>query len=268
MAILGANDSLKHILRKSQNGEVDPSDWSVIHAGALLTRLGARVEFLKEGRSRTADIRAWWNSDPVDAEVKTAAVKEQQVELRRIMATLREVIGIGSTPWHPLVHLGEVPVDDIQSDIIDSVLKIGPGDRAGVPNVWELYAAPLDQAQVLVDRSRLETLRPAWWNGGPSLFDIGLSSSENPEDVRRILIAGKLRFVSYLNQVREKAERPQGDPRYSFLVMLDQGSGQAMPVRHQRWQSELATCYPSGRTSPVLYAFINYPMPSVNSVGI
>jgi hypothetical protein len=56
-AVLGSNDGLKRILRKSKNGKFDPSDWSVIHAGALLTQLGARVEFLKEEKTfRTADL--------------------------------------------------------------------------------------------------------------------------------------------------------------------------------------------------------------------
>src|SRR6516165_1945021 len=51
LAVLGANEGLKRILRKWKNGKIDASDWSVIHTGALLTHLGARVEFLKEGQS-------------------------------------------------------------------------------------------------------------------------------------------------------------------------------------------------------------------------
>src|SRR5208337_1111020 len=245
LAVLGANESLKRILRKSKNGKVDASDWSVIHAGALLTHLGARVEFLKESESRSADIRAWWGSDPVDAEVKTAMVKERQTELRQIMETLTQVIGTRSTSWHPLIHLGEVPVADVQSEIIEYVLKLNAGERAGSPGVWDLYAVPIDQEQVIVHPESLRALRPAWWgDDGPSLSSTALSFSAKPEDVRRILIVGKLQVVSYLNQVREKAERPQGDPDHSFLVMLDQGSGEAMPMRHQRWQSELTSWLP------------------------
>jgi hypothetical protein len=172
-------------------------------------------------------------------------VKDRQTELSQIMNTLREVIGTRSTQWHPLIHLGEMPVAHVQSDIIDAVLKLGAGDRAGIPNVWDVYAVPLGQEQAFVDRSSLRTLQPAWWeDDGPSLFSTGLSFSAKPEDVRRILIAGKLQFVSYLNQVREKAEYPQGDPNRPFLVVLDQGSGAAMPMRHRRWQSELAPWLP------------------------
>jgi len=246
LAILGTNDSLKQILSKSKKGKFKASDWSVLHAGALLTQLGAHVEFLKEKKnSRTADIRAWWGNSPVDAEVRTTEVKDRQTELSHIMDTLRQVIGTRSTPWHPLIHLGEVPGADVQSSIIDAVLALDAGKRAGIENVWDVYAVPLDQEAALVDRDRLWALRPTWWkDDGPSLFSTEMSFSANPQDVRRITIFGKLQFVCYLDQVRKKAERPQGDPNYPFLIVLDQGSGAAMPMRHQRWQAELVGWLP------------------------
>ncbi|MFZ1109315.1 MAG: hypothetical protein WAN43_13350 [Rhodomicrobium sp.] len=245
LAILGASKGLKRILRKSKNGKIAADDWSVIHAGAMLTQLGARVEFLKEGKSPTADIRAWWGSAPLDAEVRTASVKGQQTELRNIMETLRQVIGTRSTSWHPLIHLGEVPVAEVQSDIIDCVLKLSAGDRAGTPGVWDVYAVPIDQEQIFIDPERRQALYPSWWqDDGPSLSSTELSFSAKPEDVRRISIIGKLQFVSYLNQVEAKAGRPQGDPKHPFLVVLDQGYGEAMPMRHHRWQSELASWLP------------------------
>jgi hypothetical protein len=113
-AILGVNDSLERLVRKSTKGGFAPSDWSVIHAGALLTRLGARVEFLKEEKdSRTADIRAWWGNAPVDAEVRTAMLKDGQIEHGDILDALQQVIGHDSVPWHPVIHLGEVPGADV-----------------------------------------------------------------------------------------------------------------------------------------------------------
>jgi hypothetical protein len=247
-AVLGENRSLNQILRKSVNGKFDPSDWSVIHAGALLTQLGARVEFLKESnkeRVRTPDIGAWCGNEPVDAEVKTAMVKERQTELRRLMEVLREVIGSRTTPWHPVVHLGEVPVANVQSAIVDSVLTLGAGERAGVVGLWSVYAIPLDQGQIIVNPGGAQALRPAWWeDDGPHLVSLESSFSAHPEDIRRILIAGKLQFVSYLNQIREKADFPQNRPGRPFLIVLDQGSGEAMPIRHQRWQTELAPSLP------------------------
>jgi len=67
LAILGPNTSGNRIISKALSGS--PQDWSVICAGALLTQLGASVEFPKEKResgARTPDILASWNSDVVD----------------------------------------------------------------------------------------------------------------------------------------------------------------------------------------------------------
>jgi len=258
--VLGANASLDRIVRKAVNGKFDPPDWSVIHAGALLTQLGARVEFLKEAASPMADIRAWWGSTPVDAEVKTAMVKDRQTELQRIMDTLRQVIGTRSTPWHPLIHLGEVPIAEVQSQIVDAVLELGEGKRTGTPNAWDVYAVPLDEEQALVDPVRLDQLRPAWWkDDGPSLFSTELSLSADPDDIRRIRIAAKLPFLSYLNQIREKAEYPQGDPNNPFLVVVDQGSGAAMPMRHQRIHDELQPWLPLWRRVSGILCFDQRP---------
>jgi hypothetical protein len=239
-ATLGANATLGNIFRKAVDGKFKPDDWSVIHAGALLTKLGARVEFLKEADEKTADIRAWWGGAPVDAEVKTAMVKDRQTELQGIMDTLRQVVGTRSTPWHPLIHLGEIPIAEVQSEIIDAVVALEAGNRMGSPNRWDVYAVRLDQEQAVVDPAGLEQLRPIWWkDDGPSLISIEMSFSGNPDDVRRLRIAAKLPFLTYLNQIREKADHFQGNPNHPFLVVLDQGSGAAMPMRHQRIHDEL-----------------------------
>jgi hypothetical protein len=140
-AVLGENVSLERIVGKAINGKFDATDWSVIHAGALLTKLGARVEFLKETGRPTADVRAWWGGATVDAEVKTVMVKDRQIELQQIMDTLSQVIGLRATPWHLLIHLGEVPAQDVQSRIVDAVLALVPDKRMGEANVWDVYAA-------------------------------------------------------------------------------------------------------------------------------
>ena len=235
LAVLGNNESLQYILRKSKDGMYDRSDWSVIHAGAMLTRLGARVEFLKESQNtRTADIRAWWGSAPVDVEVRTAMVKDRQAELGQIVNTLSQVIGTGNAMWHPLIHLGDVPCHDVQSAILDAVLKLHAGQRAGLPDLWEVYAVPLNQ------ESALDESKPAWWNDdSPSLSSNVTFITGNANEVRRVRIVGKLQSLSYINQVRGKADRLQGDPNHPYLIVLDQGSGPAVPMRHKQWQDEL-----------------------------
>lgn len=245
-ASLGQNSSLDHILRKGVSGKFKTDDFSVIHAGALLTKLGGRVEFLKETpESRSADIRVWFADAPVDAEVTTAEVKVRQEELRGFITALTQAIGIGSSPWNLLIHLGEMPVPEVQTQIVDAVLALGAGGRAGVPDLWDVYAVPLQEEQAFVYLVRFAQLLPAWWkNDGPSLVNTGLTSSSDPSDVRRIHVAAKLPFLSYLNQIRNKVDRPQRNPNNPFLVILDQGSDGTMPMRHQRISDELRQWLP------------------------
>src|SRR5712671_3451434 len=108
-------------------------------------------------------------------------VKDRQTELARIIDTLRSVIGTGSTFWHPLIHLGDIPLVDVQSQIVDAVLALPVGKRAGVFGVWDVYAVPLEEELALVDPARLNELRPAWWSDdGPSLWTTGMSISSHP----------------------------------------------------------------------------------------
>ena len=95
---------------------------------------------------------------------------DRQTELRDIMNTLQQVIGHRSVPWHPVIHLGEVPGADVQLKIVDAVLRLRPGERAGLADVWEVFAVPLDQEEAI------GKFQPAWWkDDSPSLFITGMS---------------------------------------------------------------------------------------------
>jgi hypothetical protein len=98
----------------------------------LLTHLGARVEFLKEGQSRTPDIRAWWGTDPVDTEVRTAMVKERQTELRHIMETLRRVIGHGAPRGTPSFIWEKCPLPTPSQRLSTASLSSAPEIERGV----------------------------------------------------------------------------------------------------------------------------------------
>src|SRR5947207_820665 len=69
LVVLGSNPGADRILRKTNSGRMPAPDVSVIHAGALLTELGAAVEFPPEEKNiRTPDVRARWSGGVVDVE--------------------------------------------------------------------------------------------------------------------------------------------------------------------------------------------------------
>jgi hypothetical protein len=148
--VIGKNPSFAKMMEGSipsilQLGRIERHIWGVMHAGSLLTQLGSRVEFLKEHDDRrTPDIRAQWDENfPVDCEVTTVDVKEQQERLDAILGTLNAVIGVSGRDWHLLIHLGEIPTTEAQTEIIDAVVNLRSGEVADVPNVWQVHAAAL-----------------------------------------------------------------------------------------------------------------------------
>jgi hypothetical protein len=205
-------------------------------------KLGAHVAFPNEENHRTPDIRAAWEADIVDVEVTTPLTKDRQEELQRVMDLIRQVIANDLRSWHPLIHLANLPATDVQSQILDAMISLEPGKRTGVERMWDVCAVPADQPSALVDQEQLDALRPDWWgDDGPTLNNATVTISADLQHERRTLICSKLPFLSCLNSIRSKVDRPQRDPNYPYLVVVDQS---AMPVRHAKLQHDLAAWLP------------------------
>lgn len=233
LAVLGPNVSLNLLLEKGDSSDLI----SVLHSGALLTHLGASVEFIKEVKClRTPDIRASWGSELTDVEVTTPLIKPQQEELQSIMDVLGQVIGHDSGAGHLLIHLAGIPTQAVQSKIINAVITLRSDERDGTENEWEVAVIPVDRGDNLVDQTAIESLRPVWWgNEGPTLINSSITICP-PEIDRRILLYSKIPFLSYLNSIRSKIDRPQCDPNNPYLVIIDQPF---MPLGHGQLEVEL-----------------------------
>ncbi len=251
LAIVGKNVSFEKMIKRSipailQTGNMERHVWGVMYAGALLRQLGGEIEFPKENNdSRTPDIRARWKNSPVDCEVTTVEVKAQQERLQTILDILSSAIGMDGRDWHTLIHLGEIPGEATQEQIVDAVLELTPGQTAGVEHAWHVQAVPPGQGDALTGGAGLEELRPEWWiDDGPTLFVSGLTLSSNPENTRRLRICAKLSFVSYYNSIERKVQSQQRDPSNPYVIVVNQGAGRAMPMRHNRLVQELAGYLP------------------------
>lgn len=241
LAVLGHTQGLERLVRKANGGKFDPSDLSVIHVGAMLRRLGADVEFLPEQTNkRTPDLRASWTGKTVDVEVATAAVKAQQDALDEVMKDIRDAIGRVDAECHFLVLLADLPDARTVTEIKATILSLTCGCER-VTDQWAVYAVSREQFASLEGK---ESLRPGWREDGPTRVIMGAMVG-GTEGGRQFRIESKVPFLSYLNQVRAKADRPQGDPEKPFLVVLDQGSGGALPLRHGKWSSGLSEWWPN-----------------------
>jgi hypothetical protein len=89
----------------------------------------------------------------------------------------------------------------------------------------------------LAGGAELNNLRPSWWgDDGPTLTTSRVILSSDP-NTRRMRIDSKLPFLSYLNQIMRKVDRPQRNPRHPYLIVLDQ---YALPMRHKKLTEELS----------------------------
>jgi hypothetical protein len=269
-AVIGKNPSFEKMMEGSipsilQSGRMERHIWGVMYAGALLTQLGSRVEFLKEHNDRrTPDIRAHWDEGfPVDCEVTTVDVKEQQERLDAILSTLTTVIGVSGRDWHLLIHLGQIPTTEAQTEIIDAVVNLRSGEVANVPNVWQVHAVPIGHGEALAGGAGLEALRPAWWDyDGPTLNSSGLAFGGGTNNTRRLRLCAKLSFISYLNSIERKVRTQQRDRSNPYVVIVNQGAGGAMPMRHARLVDELAGRLPLWDHVSAILLFDYRPYPS------
>jgi hypothetical protein len=129
LSVIGNNQSFQLLIQDSvlgilQSGRMAKHVWGVMHAGALLSRLGSQVEFPKApGTRRTPDIRAFWSaSAPVDCEVTTVDVKPEQDRLENLLDTIVQQISGGDS--HLLLHLSSDFGANLINDLLDAALRI------------------------------------------------------------------------------------------------------------------------------------------------
>jgi hypothetical protein len=214
--------------------------WGVMHAGALLASLGSQVEFLKaDSKARTPYIRAFWDRNvPVDCEVTTVDEKPDQDGLEETLNILSGAI-CGDGDSHLLIHLGDAFSNRLQNNLIDAALHIRVGENVGEPGAWHVHALPLDQGDMLA--TRLDLPRPDWWDeDGPTLNSSGMSMGSDPNVLRRVRIVARMPFLSYFNSIERKQRTQQRDPKNPYVILVNQGGGRAIPMRHANLEQVLA----------------------------
>ena len=262
-AVIGENPSFERMIRSSipsilKSGKMERHAWGVMHAGALLRRLGSRVEFLKENRkSRMPDIRARWDEEaPVDCEVTTPDVKKEQAEFEKVLKTLTLAIGTNGRNWHVLIHLEGIPDAKTQDKIINTAFSLRPDQEDGIQKRWHVRAVSMESGAALEGGAPLDAWRPAWWDDGPTLN----SSSVSLGNGGRLRIFANLSFVSYLNSIEGKVWSRQRDPNNPYVIVVDQGAGRAMPMRHERLAQELTGYLPMWKHVAAILLFDYRPV--------
>jgi len=149
LAIVGANPSFEWLRNRvtkeiARTGHASRSDWAVIHAGALLTALGARVTFLREVKkqgTRTPDIRASFDDQVIDFEVTYPKIRRRSRELQQLITEVNlEVDKIyRGEPYYLFVYIGEVELTSVGAEIIDAIRAL-PGKASMAPSIDGMWS--------------------------------------------------------------------------------------------------------------------------------
>ncbi len=246
LAILSDNASLNGFLNRKRlppttGRTVSSDDWSVIHAGAILKQLGVEVEFVAEVHNkRTPDLYAYVDQSYFYVEVTSGNQRNVELKISAIVELLTSALHDHQNIFHSLIYLGE-DIDTVDlSEILEAVTRLQPGQEAGQEKAWHLYAIPLDQESAIIDPSQRGNYIPRWWvDDGPTRRSSAVALSQ--DITARLEIAAKLSPLSYINSVRRKAERYQGDYHYPFVIAIEQ---LGMPLRHSTWVKELECWLP------------------------
>src|SRR5438477_1322759 len=227
LAIVGANPSFEWLRNRvtkeiARTGHASRSDWAVIHAGALLTAVGARVTFLREVKkqgTRTPDIRASFDDQVIDFEGTYPKIRRRSRELHQLITEVNlEVDKIyRGEPYYLFVYIGEVELTSVGAEIIDAIRALPGKSQHGSVNRWYVVAMSRDEAKAVPPSGAIEGVPPNWW---PDQKVPRLDTSAGSPSGQAIFPTF-FRVQSYLDPIVRKANRPQRDAGIPFVIMID-----------------------------------------------
>jgi hypothetical protein len=222
---LATVESAHHRLKTMANKLADGKSWNTdilaeLHVGALLIKLGCGVQFLKPVKSpgvRTPDILCRTpNGISIDVEVTCPKEKPGHQIHKNHLSAFTEAIGT-SNDANYAIFIAERLSDDLSLRIIDSILTLSPGQRKAEEGKWAIVVGYPEERERFVSNTR--DIAPSWWGDGPAFRNVmtRIGGSHSPVTS----IATKIPRESYLNPIKQKAERPQRSGANPFLVAVD-----------------------------------------------
>ena len=194
---------------------------SEVHAGALLSNFGAKVEFVPRQAYPTPDIEAsWGNGITVDVEVARGEVRQLHQAVQSAVSALADILQAGDMGWNLVGFIADASNSVDLSAIFDATIKLLPGQSAEDVGRWCARAVPLEQRDAVVGAHSTELFAPAWWPANkPCYFSSSalIGPSGNPEVLLRSLIP----IAPYTNPILRKANGGQRRPGNPYLIALD-----------------------------------------------
>ncbi|MBV8667566.1 MAG: hypothetical protein JO269_13890 [Burkholderiaceae bacterium] len=218
-----------------KKGTVPPKNlYAEVQAAAILSHLGASVEFISTVKGkRTPDLQATWTVNAVDVEVTAPDQKQLHTAARIGLNTLSGTMRSGDIDGH--IHAYFVDASDSTSleQLLEAAIGLLPGDHRGTDK-WFIAASPKESDGMSSDI-------PAWWDVDAPKFVVQSTTVENGKPLR-VSLQSLVPPASYINPIKNKAERVQSALNHPFLIAADVS---AFPDAHLLAPVEIHQAFPA-----------------------
>ncbi len=244
-ALLGSDPSAashrREIGRAVARGEnMSPSTWSEVQAGAILSNWGAKVSFIKRGKSPTPDFEAQWTHGVVlDVEVTRAEIRQLHKAVKDGLESFTGALHPSDVDWNVICFIADASNPNDLNAVFDAVTELRPNETKEQPSRWAVRAVPLEQREHVVGAQANKIFAPKWWpSDEPSFFATSTIIGSNSSPV--ILLRSLIPMTSYMNPIIRKANSGQRHSGHPYLIALDTSE---MPRAHDRIAGDLGSYF-------------------------
>lgn len=233
-ALLGSNLSAEAYRQEIGNAIANEnyaslSCWSELQAGALLSNWGAKVTFIKRVKGvRTPDLEADFSDEAVmDVEVTRGEIRQLHTAVKDGLENLAGALVAGDVDWNVICFFADASNAGDINAAFNAAIGLSPYEIKEEHGHWAVRAVPLEQRDDVV---RAKMFAPEWWPSDEPDFSVTstlIGTKSSPVIAFRSLIP----MASYMNPIRSKADRSQGNPEHPYLIALDTSE---MPRAHER----------------------------------
>jgi hypothetical protein len=205
----------------AEEGFLSNSVISEVHAAALLSHWGGRVEFVPRAVHRTPDLSTVWTDGKyAEVEVARAETKHLHQAVKKGIEVFVGALRPGDVQGHIFALIEDASNSSDLTAMFDAATNLLPGAFAEEIGKWFVRVIPLDQRDEVVGERPVDIFGPNWWpRNKPEYF--ANHCQIGPEHSPVITLRSKIPVAQYTNPILRKAtsaQRQQGRP---FLIAVD-----------------------------------------------
>lgn len=237
-ALLGSNPSAE--THRQEIGKAIASEnyaslscWSELQAGALFSNWEAKVSFIKRVKGvRTPDLEAEFADAVVlDVEVTCGEIPQLHKAVKDGIENFAGALHPSDIDWNLNCFMVDASNVDELTAVFNAAVELRPNEIKEEPGRWAVRAVPLEQRDNVLGVNANKMFAPEWWPSDEPSFFVTSTVLGTTSGSQVILLRSLVPTTSYINPIRNKADRYQGNLEHPYLIALDTYE---MPRAHER----------------------------------